>query len=659
MLDKKVLRQFAADDPAPVVPPGHGLLHAPQVDYIVRTAVRNINHRRTLVLYIYDRAKAADGDTTPAWTMFQAGEDYITLARREDGSTHWREAAFERLGSSYYFTGKCAFYSAQDEQRVCSFFHDHDHGGIATLVHAQKAILDKRTQDRQRRLEKRTIDRMRPLRALPRGLESWVRRFVMPAYFRCEHTSARKPVTGVCTSCGKESTLPHAAYNNKLRCPHCRRELTVKSIGKMGRRFDRDTVQAIERISDDEIAVRIVKVHYDYDRDHLMPRTDFHENARIFVRYCPDGRVTEEPYYFSYSKGTLTHWMPGDRPIFFKYTYNFEADICGHVYCRNLPEALSGTPWQYCPVTAFYDHFHEPMQLTPFLAAHIRHPRFEHLVKTGFFDLASDLAYREPGTRDLDETQSRTHRILRVAPEDVAFLRDLQVGLSTLRAFQRHCHENLKNRQELFLWTKRNQIVHDVDHILEHMTVHKFMRYMDGQYAALRADGGKGRYNSMQYAVSEYRDYLDMCAKLDYDLGNSFVLYPKNLQQAHDKAARHVKARADAKMRRDFQAAMRAIAGHLDFEAAGIKVVLPAGPDDIIAEGQALHHCVGNYVDRVAKHECIILFLRQCENESTPFYTMEIRDRRTVQVRGFHNCDPTPEVQEFVDRFEQQVLQAA
>lgn len=82
MLDKKALRKFTADNPAPAIPPGHGLLHAPQVDYIARTAVKIIGHRRTLVLYIYDRKRAAAGDSTPVWTMFQAGEDYITLARR-------------------------------------------------------------------------------------------------------------------------------------------------------------------------------------------------------------------------------------------------------------------------------------------------------------------------------------------------------------------------------------------------------------------------------------------------------------------------------------------------------------------------------------------------------------------------------------------------
>ena len=103
MLDKKALCKFAADNPAPAIPSWHGLLHAPQVDYIVRTAVKIIGHRRTLVLYIYDRKRAAGGDSTPVWTMFQAGEDYITLARRGDGSTRWRTAAFENLGRDYYF----------------------------------------------------------------------------------------------------------------------------------------------------------------------------------------------------------------------------------------------------------------------------------------------------------------------------------------------------------------------------------------------------------------------------------------------------------------------------------------------------------------------------------------------------------------------------
>ncbi|MBD5097992.1 MAG: hypothetical protein HDT35_00240 [Clostridiales bacterium] len=434
---------------------------------------------------------------------------------------------------------------------------------------------------------------------------------------------------------------------DKITCPHCKRKLTVKSMGKMGRHYDRDTVQVIERISGAEVVARIVKVYYNYDRDHLAPKESIYENARIFVRRDPDGKVKAEPYYWSYGKDALTHWVPGERPVYFKYSYNFETDTCGHVYCRNLPGALAGTPWEYCPVAAFYEHFREPMQMWPFLAAHLEHPRFEHLVKTGFFLLASDLAYGRARDGLLDETQNRTHRILRIAAEDVPFLRELDVGMETLQAFQGYA--GLKDRQRLLRWQLENRVSRDIPQILAHMTAHKFMRYMNGQYVC------RGH---MQAIVSEFRDYLDMCVKLDYDLGNSFVLYPKDLEQAHDRAVRRLKLKASAQLRRDFKAAMRAISGHLDFEMDGMKLLLPATPEELAAEGNALHHCVGGYADRVAKHECIILFLRQCSDLTKSFFTIEVRGGKVVQVRGMQNCPATPEVAAFMARWERQVLRA-
>ena len=658
MLDKKALRSFAANNPAPTIPQSHGLLHAQQVDYIIRTAVRIINHRRTLMLYVYDRTKVAAGDPTPVWTMFQAGGDFITLSRREDGSTGWREASFERLGEYYSFTRKCAFYSAQDELRVCDFFRDHDHGGMAALIRAQQATLDKRTQERQRRREKNIIQRMRPLRALPRGWQGWVRRDLMPAYFFYDYRQGAKSVTGICSACGKDITLTGVKHNAKAVCPHCKRELTMKSKGRMGRIVDRDTVQFIQQTDPDELVIRIVKIYHTYNRD--TAKREFYENARIFVRRGPDGAVHSEQYYYSYDSGTLTHWKRGSRPVFSHYQYTFGADLCGHVYCGNLPRALTGTPWEYCPVAAFYAHFREPMELLPFLDAHVRHPRLEHLVKVGFFNLASDLAYGRLRSDTLDETQCRTHRLLGVAAEDVAFLRKLDVNAVALQMF-RECADT-KDRQRLFLWRREHGVERDVAQCLEYMTPHRLMRYLEQQYPVLRTrktQYGGQRYLDMQAVVTEYRDYLDMCVKLKYDMGNSFVLYPKDLQQAHDKAARRVKIKANAQMRQDFKAAMEAVSGHLDFEQDGMKIILPTTPDEIVAEGHALHHCVGGYTDRVARKECIILFLRQCDNLEKPFYTVEIRNRQAVQVRGLRNCDATPEVKRFMDQFERRVLQAA
>ena len=148
-MNKKALRKFAGDNPAPAIPTNHGLLHAEQVNYIVRTSIKIIDHRRTLVLYVYNRKQAVGGNSTPIWTMFHAGDDYITLAHRPDGTTHWRTASFERLYDDYFFTDKCAFYSAKDRERVGRYFHS-DVSDLKPLLWAQEKILWNRQQKSER-----------------------------------------------------------------------------------------------------------------------------------------------------------------------------------------------------------------------------------------------------------------------------------------------------------------------------------------------------------------------------------------------------------------------------------------------------------------------------------------------------------------------------
>lgn len=139
---------------------------------------------------------------------------------------------------------------------------------------------------------------------------------------------------------------------------------------------------------------------------------------------------------------------------------------------------------------------------------------------------------------------------------------------------------------------------------------------------------------------------------------SSFVLYPKDLQESHDKAAQHIQDKNNARIQRGFETAYARIGDSLDFEYAGMKIIRPDTPDEIIREGNALHHCVGTYISRIAKKECLILFLRKCADENKPFYTIELRHRRIVQIRGQGNQDPTPEAQNFVDRWKWEVLQA-
>lgn len=652
-LIKRECRKFA--DPGIKMPLNNGILHAGQVKYIVRTAIKVINHHKTLILYLYDRRKAAQGDFNPCMTIFQSTDDFITLSYKDDGSTFWRTAAFERLDENWWTQKICAFYSQKDEMRVSRYFKS-DTDGFAPLISAQYAIQERRRTDRQRSKEKRILDRMTGIPALPRGLKGWIKRSVMPAYFFYDYIRGGKDVLGVCSACGREIALSGIKQGVKAACPHCKKELTAKPRSRRGgNMYDRKTCQVIQRTSDNELVIRIIKVYCSYQGD--IPDVSIYENARQFIFKNPDGQICTEAYYYSYNNGfLLTQWKKGERPKISPWQYSFEADTCGHVYTGNLPAALSGTPWQYCPVAEFYNHWHEPMESLLFLVSYLNHPRLEHLVKTGFYSLASDITYRYT-SGCLDESRNRTHQILGVTVEDVPFLRDIDVNIATLQIFQ--TYNGLKDRQKLLLWQIDNHVEHNVLPILQYMTVHKAIKYLDNQYSFLRlrkTKYGTQRYKDMQALVTEYRDYLDICKKLAYDLKNSFVKYPADLQKAHDKAAKRLKHKADAQAKRQFIAVYKSIAGKYDFETDGMKIVCPAIPDDVVKEGHALHHCVGSYTDRIVNHECVILFLRQCSDPEKSFFTIEIRGIQIVQVRGTGNCAATPEVDKFIKAWEQRVL---
>lgn len=652
-VNKKECRKFA--DPGIKMPLQNGLLHAAQVKYIVRTAIKIINHHRILILYLYDREKAAQGNFKPCMTMFQSTDDFITLSYKDGGSTFWRKAAFERLDENWCTQKICAFYSQKDEVRIGKYFKS-DADGFAPLIRAQDVILERRRIERQRTKEKHILDRMAGVPAMPRGLKAWIHKSVMSGYFFYDFKKGGRDVPGVCSACGREIKFSGVKQGKKFRCPNCRKEIIAKPRSRRGRdMYDRKTCQVIQRISDRELVIRIVKVYYKYQGD--VPDVQIYENARQFIIKNPDGRICTEAYYYVYhDRFLLTPWKEGERPSYSLWQEWFEADTCGHVYTKNLPDTLAGTPWQYCPIKEFYNYWHESMQSITFLAAYHRHPALEHLVKTGFYSLVSDIVFRYT-SGCLDETQHRTHQIIGVAAEDVPFLRDIDVNIAALQIFQKYT--GLKDRQKLLLWQIENKVEHNILPILQHMTVHKAVKYLDNQFAFLRfwkTKYGAQRYNNMQDLVTEYWDYLEMCKKMNYDLKNNFVKYPADLQKAHDKVAGRLKHKEDARIKRAFMDVYKSIAGKYDFEKDGMKIVYPETPGAVVKEGHALHHCVGDYTNHVASHSCVILFLRQCCDLEKSFYTIEIRGSQIVQIRGMGNCVATPDVEKFIKSWKQRVL---
>jgi hypothetical protein len=190
--------------------------------------------------------------------------------------------------------------------------------------------------------------------------------------------------------------------------------------------------------------------------------------------------------------------------------------------------------------------------------------------------------------------------------------------------------------------------------VLRYTTLHKAERYCEACIDAFH------RYFNV---LGIWKDYISFCEELGYDLKNEFVLFPKNLYQTHDQTSREVlyKREQEKKVQmleedRKARVLLKEYAEIYPWTEGAFSVLVPRDLLEIREEGFTLHHCVANYASRVANGETIILLVRKLHQPERPFYTLEVKNGRIIQCRGYGNKDMTEDVEDFVRRYEKAVL---
>lgn len=61
-----------------------------------------------------------------------------------------------------------------------------------------------------------------------------------------------------------------------------------------------------------------------------------------------------------------------------------------------------------------------------------------------------------------------------------------------------------------------------------------------------------------------------------------------------------------------------------EFAYGDYVVVIPQSGQDIVAEGQNMHHCVGGYVNRVVENDCYIVFIRHKDTPNECYLTCQV-----------------------------------
>ena len=273
----------------------------------------------------------------------------------------------------------------------------------------------------------------------------------------------------------------------------------------------------------------------------------------------------------------------------------------------------------------------------------------EKLIKAEFYNLTNScISY---GSRaPIDLYQKRVKKVLGLTGEYYNLIRDKDPTWREYEVTEQCQDVGIRATWEQI--QKMSQYARNFAIYMRHSTPHKMLKYIEG----LKSEGP---YAMRNQEVNDYHDYLQLAAGLGYNLDDDWILYPKNLKERHDQLTEEQNERKaelekesdDKKDRKLKRTIKRKGWTRYEIEIGQLLIRLPKCAHEIRKEGNAQHHCVATYMDRMVAGETCILFIRKKEEPDKSYYTVEVRDDEVIQVRGKYNVAPSEDVEEFMKIF--------
>ena len=646
--------------------------------------IGGIAYRENIRVYldVEDReyiSQNMDFETAKSWRTGRL-DSVLSTSDRWGGcwpSFEW-ETGYVKKGYSPYLS----FNKAGEDtlEKALGPLEGEETWGLRIYKWQDKILKEKLLRRHDKELEP-VVELMKQVPELPETFAEWlctdgIARFDYVIY---DPPKGRKQTRIQCTRCGAKMTVDvkkiHPVRDKRGICPACGRPITWKTTAsKLDRgctyyRWDEPWYVAIIQRMGEGLIVRYFFADVKFILDH----------GEVKGRNCEWGEVCREIFReghrvhfyerIRYKNQGEIRWAPGVGE------YNTGEAF---LYTENLPEVLKGTIWKYSGLKELQQKsWPYRIPITDYMKEYPRKPFLEYFSKMGLRRLVSESLWYG-AERNFDTSSTKPDQLLRIPKQDIRTLIKLDGGLTMLDVMQdaylsriRLSEDELVHYVSLF-GSSPNHLMTIFSGDIK-LDVHRLLKYLrkQAEKAFDRSKWNK-RYTKAEAMLAlernlceDWHDYLGWLEKYMPDcLADLYYLLPPNLPEAHDrlmKIALEKKEKEEAERRRKQEEAVKRFfeemkeTGGIEMQARGLMIRLPKDAGEIRREGELQHHCVATYIDRVERHETLILFVRKIEDPDTPFYTMEWKDGKVAQCRGMRNAAMTPEVKAFVGAFERKM----
>lgn len=588
-----------------------------------------------LEIAIFTWGRIVSGENEPTYRVFLHDGKYDTW---ETEAEKWRTANIEHLWD---------FREKSEEEKAAYgtyWYKEHDRKLIVDFTGSEKqdinsAVLEWQQYEKHRG-ETKVIDAaMSLIPDIPKDFEKWAFTDAVPQYMYYEYGKR----IGLCTCCGKHHELKEQPkYGKEGTCPGCKRKVQYRTYKKKG------------RIHDWEYAALIQKIQGGYVLRFFALNQLIEQGTRSYGGMSEKIRITYNEQWnrqaiYSYHRYKTTNkirWCNGYEYLS-AYGGRKEEERC-RLYPRNLRKILKGSKLEYSGMPEFARTGIEFYQ-QDFINKAKEYTGIEKLIKAEFYNLTNScISY---GSRaPIDLYQKRVKKVLGLTGEYYNLIRDKDPTWREYEVTEQCQDVGIRATWEQI--QKMSQYARNFAIYMRHSTPHKMLKYIEG----LKSEGP---YAMRNQEVNDYHDYLQLAAGLGYNLDDDWILYPKNLKERHDQLTEEQNERKaelekesdDKKDRKLKRTIKRKGWTRYEMETEQLLIRLPKCAHEIRKEGNAQHHCVATYMDRMVAGETCILFIRKKEEPDKSYYTVEVRDDEVIQVRGKYNVAPSEDVEEFMKIF--------
>ena len=470
---------------------------------------------------------------------------------------------------------------------------------------------------------------MKTVPGLPKNWIAWVSKYGIMEHYIFYKFQKNGATNGYCTYCKKHVPIRSPKYNQKGHCNICGQPVTFRSVGKSGRFCTKwYRVYLVQRRKTSGFVIRIFQARTWYKKaGYADCETTCHEEQRRI--FSANGKEISNFVYGLFKRREM-RWILYWKPWY--YT------CCGIQYKGNVyPYTLSDLSRHELKETGLREYALRQKKIDPgkYLYLWQTYPVLEQIVKAGLFQLVDDiLEYR--ATDAIKRKGRKPTEFLSVTKKEFRRLRDMNGGEKELKwlQFEKSSGRIIKD-EEIYWMAKEELEPKDLQFVLDRMSICQVRHYLVKQSEKSGDD--------ISHILQVWKDYLSMAGKLRLDVYDSIIYRASDLQRRHSEAVIQMEEKKKEIRRREleekyvgFQEQLIALKEKYEFSAGEYQIVAPKSIDDILYEGDTLHHCVNktdNYFDRIASKESYILFLRKKENLEVPFYTLEVEPDGTIRQK--------------------------